>query len=359
MPGSRGSASPSTGHWGDKAKLASARDLRQHHRHLLDKGQARQIKTLTARGRAAEWQARPMEMHQIKYFLAVARTLNFTRAADQCNVTQPSLTRAIQKLEDEFGGLLFNRERSLTHLTELGRMVLPHLEQTHEAAEAATSLATSIGRAEVTPLVIGIAKNLASPVLDDILAALATALPGLALDLRSGTSDQLIEHALKGGMDLMLIALPDEVPERLETCPLFLQTYQMAVWAGHRLAGMGTCLAEAAPEALIDCEDDGTALWRRVVGAAGFAPEVRHRVDSRALALKLIGKGLGVAVLPSDSRAAGVEMVRIKDQPLNLTIVLGWVAGRKRGRAAEAFVRMARARDWQECATDQLALVSA
>ena len=105
-----------------------------------------------------------MEMHQIKYFLAVTRTLNFTRAAEQCNVTQPSLTRAIQKLEDEFGGLLFDkRERALTHLTELGCMVLPHLEQTFDAAEAATSLASSIGRAEITPLVIGVAHGVASP----------------------------------------------------------------------------------------------------------------------------------------------------------------------------------------------------
>lgn len=60
-----------------------------------------------------------MEMHQVRYFLAAARTLNFTKAAEESNVTQPSLTRAIQKLEEEFGGLLFRRERSLTHLTEL------------------------------------------------------------------------------------------------------------------------------------------------------------------------------------------------------------------------------------------------
>lgn len=52
-----------------------------------------------------------MEMHQIRYFLAVARSLNFTRAAEQCHVAQPSLTRAIQKLEDELGGLLLHRER--------------------------------------------------------------------------------------------------------------------------------------------------------------------------------------------------------------------------------------------------------
>jgi len=70
-----------------------------------------------------------MEMHQIRYFLAVCETLNFTRAAENCNVTQPALTRAIQKLEDELGGLLFRRERHLTHLTDLGRLMRPQLEQ--------------------------------------------------------------------------------------------------------------------------------------------------------------------------------------------------------------------------------------
>ena len=78
-----------------------------------------------------------MEMHQVRYFLAAARTLNFTRAAEECNVTQPSLTRAIQKLEEEFGGQLFRRERSLTHLTELGRQMVPHLQRTYDAAQAA------------------------------------------------------------------------------------------------------------------------------------------------------------------------------------------------------------------------------
>ena len=77
-----------------------------------------------------------MEMHQVRYFLAVARTLNFTRAAEESNVTQPSLTRAIQKLEEEFGGLLFRRERALTHLTDLGRLMLPHLERAYAAAAA-------------------------------------------------------------------------------------------------------------------------------------------------------------------------------------------------------------------------------
>ena len=63
-----------------------------------------------------------MEMHQVRYFVALCETLNFTRAAEKCNVTQPSLTRAIKLLEDELGGPLFNRERNQTHLTELGQI---------------------------------------------------------------------------------------------------------------------------------------------------------------------------------------------------------------------------------------------
>src|SRR5215831_15485976 len=79
----------------------------------------------------------PMEMHQIRYFLAVADELNFTRAATKCNVSQPSLTRAIKLLEEELGGALFHRERANTHLSELGRMVMPHLQQVYGQSQAA------------------------------------------------------------------------------------------------------------------------------------------------------------------------------------------------------------------------------
>jgi len=69
-----------------------------------------------------------MELHQARYFLAVCNDLNFTRAAKRCNVSQPSLTRAIQLLEKEFGGYLFDRKRSSIELTDLGKLVRPYLE---------------------------------------------------------------------------------------------------------------------------------------------------------------------------------------------------------------------------------------
>ena len=86
-----------------------------------------------------------MEMHQVRYFLAVARTLNFTRAAEECNVAQPSLTRAIKLLEGELGGDLFRRERPRAMLTPLGERMYPLLKQCYDSAQSARALAT-IGR---------------------------------------------------------------------------------------------------------------------------------------------------------------------------------------------------------------------
>ena len=79
-----------------------------------------------------------MEMHQVRYFLAVAEELNFTRASERCNVTQPSLSRAIKLLEEELGGLLFHRERKSIRLTDLGHMVRPHLQSVYDHSRSPT-----------------------------------------------------------------------------------------------------------------------------------------------------------------------------------------------------------------------------
>src|SRR5258708_38073630 len=97
-----------------------------------------------------------MEMHQVRYFLAVAQELNFSRAAEICNVTQPSLSRAIQQLEGELGGPLFHRERHLTHLTDLGHMGLPHLETVYNAAAHAQKLAQDLITFKKVPLKLAI-----------------------------------------------------------------------------------------------------------------------------------------------------------------------------------------------------------
>ena len=225
-----------------------------------------------------------MEMHQIKYFLAMSRLLNFTRAADECNVTQPSLTRAIQKLEDEFGGELFRRERSRTHLTDLGRQMLPHLERTFEAAQAAKQLAKGLGKAEVAPLALGVDVAIESDTLDRILAELADGLPGFELSLSSGSSEDLLEAAMNGALDLIVVELPDDAPDRLDAWPLFDHSYHMVTRADHPLAGGGLpTLLSVREESWIDHEGNGCApaqgrrgrAWLR----ANRAPP-RHRHGS-------------------------------------------------------------------------------
>ena len=101
-----------------------------------------------------------MELHQVRYFLAVASLLNFTRAAEQCNVTQPALTKGVQKLEQELGGQLIYRERQLTQLTDLGKEVLPMLARTLASAEAVRRRAQEFQRKEVAPLKIGLAPSI-------------------------------------------------------------------------------------------------------------------------------------------------------------------------------------------------------
>jgi DNA-binding transcriptional LysR family regulator len=92
-----------------------------------------------------------MELHEIRYFLALGRSLNFTKAAQACHVSQPALTRAIRKLEDEFGGLLFCRERNNIRLTELGRLMVPHLQEASARIQAAKATAGRFLRPEREP----------------------------------------------------------------------------------------------------------------------------------------------------------------------------------------------------------------
>src|SRR5262245_12530141 len=101
-----------------------------------------------------------MEMHQVRYFLAVARTLNFTRASEECHVSQPSLTRAIKHLEGELGADLFRRERPAAQLTELGERMLPLLQQCYDSALGARALASSIKAGDVSALRLALSRTI-------------------------------------------------------------------------------------------------------------------------------------------------------------------------------------------------------
>ena len=290
-----------------------------------------------------------MEMHQVRYFLAMARVLSFTRAADECNVTQPSLTRAIQKLEEEFGGPLFRRERSRTHLTDLGRLMLPCLERTYEAAQFAKDVARGAGRTQVTPLALGIASVVRNLTLDTVIAEIGGNLPGFELGIVSGSSHDLIEAALNGALDLIIVEAPDTEPERFESWPLYSHSYHMITHRDHPLATRDVIrLNEVRAEVWIDCSSDGTARLRELAAERGFAPNVRHHASTAADLHRLIAGQLGSAFgIPSDSDR-DLACIRFADDDATRLVVLAAIAGRQRSTAAAAFVKASRARRWGE-----------
>lgn len=289
-------------------------------------------------------------MHQVRYFLAMARELNFTRAAEECNVTQPSLTRAIQKLEEELGGPLFRRERSRTHLTDLGRLMLPHLDRTFEAAQAAKELARGVGKAQVAPLALGVAATVESATLDVILAELAQGLPGFELSVTTGSSDELLEMAMAGTIDLLISEVPEEAPDRLDSWPLFEHVYHMVARADHPLAAhKAPRLEDARSEHWIDI-GDGCAHLRMAAREAGFEPEIRHRAADVAHLTRMISAGLGSGFVPGPRADARLSSIRFVDAAVARAVVLAAVGGRRRSIAADAFVRASRAAGWEPAA---------
>lgn len=292
-----------------------------------------------------------MEMHQVRYFLAAARTLNFTKAAEESNVTQPSLTRAIQKLEEEFGGLLFRRERSLTHLTELGRQMVPHLERTYAAAQAAKMLAKDIGKAALAPLNFGIAGNMPAD-LGAALSQVADSLPGFELSLFHAGTESLIDGMLKGDIDAAIFIKPRNLPDRLDTFDLVRRDYVMAAPSGHDIAAMkNICLADLSGLGWIEGDADVAEELRECGIAAGTEMEFRHRCSSNQGAVDLVASGLGCAIIPAALPIPPeVVSLPIVDLAISRTMVFATVSGRQRSVATDALIRAIRARSWKSVA---------
>src|SRR5260221_8595085 len=177
-----------------------------------------------------------MEMHQVRYFLAVARMLNFTRAADECNVTQPSLTRAIKQLEAELGGDLFRRERPAAQLTELGQRMRPLLQQCYEAANGARMLAASFKGGEVGALRIALTHSIDLSLLIPHLDQIKRQFNRLEFRFLRGNAREVGEYLKKGEAELGIAAEIGEEWDRLDTWPLFTEGFQLVVNNRHPLA---------------------------------------------------------------------------------------------------------------------------
>jgi DNA-binding transcriptional LysR family regulator len=292
-----------------------------------------------------------MEMHQVRYFLAVARTLNFTRAADECNVAQPSLTRAIKQLEAELGGDLFRRERPAAQLTELGQRMHPLLKQCYEAAVGARSLASAFKSGEVGALRIALTHSVDLSLLIPFLSQIRRQFNRLEFKFLRGSSSEVAEILKKGEAELGIAAELDDTWERLDAWPLFTEDFRLVLSRQHRLAERDHVeLEDLRSEQMLSrsyCEHAGrvgTSLREH-----GLDIEHSHEVSSERDLIELLEAEIGVAVVPDTSPIPqSLKRATVEGLDARRTVHLYGVAGRERTAVASAVMRMLRGADWRE-----------
>jgi DNA-binding transcriptional LysR family regulator len=177
-----------------------------------------------------------MELHQIRYFLALCDELNFTRAAQRCGVAQSSLTRAIKALETELGDALFHRERANTHLSRLGHRVKPFLEQAHSHVEAAKRQAQDFVRLQSGTLRLGLMCTMAPAHLIELMEAMH-AHADIRLQIATAPAKVLQERLVAEDIDAAIYALPSlSADGPFNYLPLYRERYIVALSPSHRLA---------------------------------------------------------------------------------------------------------------------------
>ena len=292
-----------------------------------------------------------MEMHQVRYFLAVARVLNFTRAADECNVTQPSLTRAIKQLEGELGGDLFRRERPAAQLTELGLRMHPLLKQCYEAAVGARQLASSFKSGEVGALRIALTHSVDLSLLIPYLDQIKRLFNRLEFRFLRGNAREVGEFLKKGEAELGIAAEIDEEWDRLDAWPLFTEDFQLVVNRRHPFADRRDITFEDLQSQQLLSRNYCEHAERLSASLRGHGIDVEHshEISSERDLIELLEADIGVAVVPrSVATPETLKRTKVDGLDISRTVRLYGVAGRERTAVASAVMRMLRGADWSQ-----------
>ena len=277
-----------------------------------------------------------MEMHQIRYFIAVAKTLNFTQAAKDCNVAQPSLSRAIKTLEDELGGALFQRH-ALTHLTDLGGMMLPCSRKVMTAPSAAKSLASSYKKGISAPLRLALSHTVNLALLVPALTELVKIFPGLELQFFRGTAPEIAERLKAGTCDLADAGPMTETWDRLNSWVLLRRATSFVVNKTHPLAMRNRIgLSELAKIRLISRPyNEQASEFDALLRTAGVEQKTGDHIVSDQDLLSLLEANLGAALMPETARG-GNNLRGVSVDGLNLrrpvSSSMPWPAANDRSR---------------------------
>ena len=291
-----------------------------------------------------------MELHQLRYVVAVARAKNFSRAAEQCRVSQPSLSQQIQKLEEELGARLFDRMKRQSKLTSHGEAFLPRAVRALEEVDSAKREAkdsTDLLRGKVT---IGVLPTIAPYLLPEVMAEFLEVYPGIEIVVQEDTTERLLTLLLGCEVDFALTSQTNR-DVRWEARELFTEELLLAVPPGHSLASKRRVIAsDLEGERLIVMKEDH-CLGDQVLGFCdrrAIRPHIIFRSAQLATIQALVRSGLGISLIPAmaaslQQGASPAYRSFSAPRPSRMINVL-WLKQRPPGRAAAELLKMISAR---------------
>ncbi|GAB7128591.1 LysR family transcriptional regulator [Silvimonas sp. JCM 19000] len=273
-----------------------------------------------------------LETRQLQYFVALADTLHFGRAAEQLHMTQPPLSRQIAALEQQLGVRLLVRNSRSVALTTAGRRLHAEATQILAALAQAERVTRSTAQGELGEIRVSFTMAAAWNVLPTLLKTWQHGAPGITVTLREVTPDVLADALARGETDLA-ITFPWRQPSLLHYQSLFKEPLCAVLPAAHTLAQQSTLdVRSLAAEPFITFPREvAPALYDAVFGCCmqhGFAPRIQLETRLQQTIVNLVAEGLGVALVPASMRKmqlAGAVFIPLADSP-EVELGLSWSA---------------------------------
>lgn len=289
-----------------------------------------------------------MELHQLRYVAAVARMGNFSRAADECHVSQPSLSQQIQKLEGELGERLFDRMKREARLTSHGEAFLCRAVKILEEVDAAQREAREVKKLLRGTVTIGVLPTIAPYLLPRAMKKFIASYPGVEIIVQEDTTERLLKLALACEVDFVLASRPIR-DARLHVCDLFTEELLLALPPGHRLVRKRSVATSDLDGERLIVMKEGHCLGDQVLGFCDrrdLHPAISFRSAQLETIQSLVGTGLGISLVPAMAARRGDPRgpaYRSLAEPRpNRKIVAIWLSQRAPGRAASEFLNAIR-----------------
>jgi LysR family transcriptional regulator, hydrogen peroxide-inducible genes activator len=253
-----------------------------------------------------------MTLRELRYLVALADHGHFGRAAEACNVSQPTLSTQLRKLEQYLGATLFERTNKALHITPIGERIVAKARRVLAEADSIVELTRRKAGPLSGPLNLGIIPTLSPYLLPWLLPALKSTYPDLRLIVHEDLTDHLLEQLKTHRIDAALLAIPIE-EKGLETLPLFDEPFFFACPPGHPLARVKTVRTSDLQEAHLLLLTDGHCLRDQALAVCGFdeAPLDEEGTDFRATSLEtirqMVAAGMGCTLLPAMALGSGQD----------------------------------------------------